>query len=246
MSGNPNRCQLEEFAHRARVLALPGFVLFPHATQVVRIAETVDRELVAEALETDRLVAVALLSPGWEQCLDARPPLHPFACLAEVLCDHRLPDGSWNLLLSGLKRLRIEHDLYPVKRFREARTQIVEDRYPADESVKRALRHVLRDALVEAFSGFLDRHSPVLVDHQVPHPLAATILGGIQHVRLGVLTDQIAAMLDLDLDRKAALLAQPSVARRADLLVESLADCLDDLSPGAAGRSCFPPVHSPN
>lgn len=60
-------------------------------------------------------------------------------------------------------------------------------------------------------------------------------------VRLGVLTDMVASMLDVELSQKEALLAEVNVPRRAELLLERLSAAAAETAPGRAAGSGFPP-----
>jgi len=217
----------------ARLLPLPNLVLFPHAVQPLRLGEPRDRQLVEAALAHDRLVATALLAPGWEHDYERRPPLLPVACLGRITAHHRLDDGSWNVLVAGLRRARWLRDLPPTKGFREAELELLEDVSPADAARERAFRQKLRDALARA----------------LPDPPAA---GDAWHdllygdVPLGALTDIISHLLDIGLEAKHALLAETNVHRRAASLLEHLAAVAADTELGRAGRSEFPPEFGPN
>ena len=121
------RC--EPFSGTARLFPLPNLVLFPHVLQPLHVFEPRYRELVEESLAGDRLIAMALLSPGWESDYDGRPPLYPSACLGRIATYHRFEDGRYNLLLAGLQRIRLVRELEPAKPFREAEAVACEDIY---------------------------------------------------------------------------------------------------------------------
>ena len=97
---------LIDFAGKARLFPLPNLVLFPHVMQPLHVFEPRYRQMTADALAGDRLIALVLLRPGWEADYEGRPPVFPVACLGHVVADKQLPDGRYNLLLRGLSRLR--------------------------------------------------------------------------------------------------------------------------------------------
>ena len=98
---------LSGFGGTARLFPLPNLVLFPHVVQPLHIFEPRYRELMADALAGDRLIALALLRPGWEEDYDQQPPIHPVICLGSIHKEERLPDGRYNLLLQGVSRARV-------------------------------------------------------------------------------------------------------------------------------------------
>src|SRR5437763_9199059 len=95
----------------ARLFPLPNVVLFPHVMLPLHIFEPRYRQMTADALAGDRLLALVLLRPGWEADYEGRPLLHAMACLGKIVADQRLPDGRYNLLLRGLCRGRLVNEM---------------------------------------------------------------------------------------------------------------------------------------
>jgi uncharacterized protein len=65
-------------------------------------------------------------------------------------------------------------------------------------------------------------------------------------VPLGMLTDVIAYMVDIDIQHKELLLAEMNVARRAELLLEHLAALASQHASEEPGTLVFPPQFSAN
>lgn len=227
-------CSLEGFSGRVRLFPLPDLVLFPHVMQPLHIFEPRYRALLEDALGDDRLIAMATLAPGWESDYEGRPPLYPVACLGQITTHHRLDDGTYNLLLLGLQRVRLIRELSPTSSFREAEVELCEDcGSPHRPTARATLRRKLREAFLEIL--------PVLPEAQEQ---LDQLLGS--DVSLGVLTDMISYMLDLDLCDKEALLAQTDVHRRAELLLEHLLVAGADYHTAQWGEVAFPPLFSAN
>ncbi|MGD9644775.1 MAG: LON peptidase substrate-binding domain-containing protein [Pirellulales bacterium] len=222
------------FAGQTRLFPLPNLVLFPHVLQPLHIFEPRYRLMLEDALAADRLIAMALLAPGWEAQYDQRPALHPVACLGRVATYHRLADGRYNLLLQGLKRVTLVKELPPTKPFREAEVQVREDVYPLEATSQRP--RLQRD-LMQAFKHALPR-LPEGID-QLEHLLRAD-------VSLGMLTDLAAYTLELPLDVKQRLLAEANVDCRARLLLDELRAMVAAPADRAADRGKFPPDFSCN
>jgi len=225
---------VEDFSGTARLFPLPNLVLFPNVVQPLHVFEPRYRDLVEEAWEEDGLITMATLEPGWEQDYEGRPPLAPVACLSRVVVRYRLDGGAYNVLLVGLRRVRLLRELPAIKTFREAEVQICEDFYPADHTGSTtALGRKLRKAFLQ-----------ILPDL----PQAQDQLDQLfsSHLSLGTLTDVIGYMLDIDLQQKELLLAEPNVRRRAELLLEHLSQAAADGSPDSAGNIVFPPEFSVN
>src|SRR5687767_11230028 len=155
---NPqNEAELEfdaaTFCGVARLFPLPNVVLYPHVMQPLHIFEERYREMLEDALAGDNLIAMAMLEPGWEADYDSRPPVSPYACLGKVVAHHRLDDGTYNVLLLGVERVRIVEELDPLRSFRQAKVEIVEDRYDFESL---AARKRTQEKLITAFR----RHLP--------------------------------------------------------------------------------------
>jgi uncharacterized protein len=225
---------LENFSGRARLFPLPNLVLFPHVMQPLHVFEPRYRELLEHALADDRLIAMAVLKPGWEKEYEGRPALYSTACLGRVTTHFRLADGTYNVLLLGLQRVRLVREIKPAHRYREAEVELCEDQYPVSypAAQQKTLQQKLRDALL--------RILPTLPEaqEQLDH-----LLGG--DVPLGVLTDVIGYMLDMDVANKQLLLSERDVFRRAEMLLAQLSRAAVELVASRAAI-CFPPEFSTN
>jgi Lon protease-like protein len=225
---------LHGFSGKARLLPLPNAVLFPHVMQPLRIFEPRYRDLLAAAMDDDRLIAMVLLQPGWEPNYEGRPPIHSVGCLGQITAHHQLDDGSSNVLVSGIKRICVVREFPAECRYREAEVEVLEDYCPSvEEEVGLAILGRLRNA----FTAVLPRiaESREQIEQWIQSDLS-----------LAVLTDVISYMLDIPVLHKLALLGETNVHRRAELLLEYLAITAADMSPGAAGVASFPPGFSAN
>jgi uncharacterized protein len=89
------------------IFPLPNVVLFPNVFLPLHIFEARYREMVADALASDRLIGMVLLRPGWERDYEGRPPVYPIGCSGVITHVERLADGRYNIVLRGLERFRI-------------------------------------------------------------------------------------------------------------------------------------------
>src|SRR3954470_6986505 len=90
---------LSGFGGTVRLFPLPNLVLFPHVIQPLHVFEPRYRQLMADALADDRLMALALPRPGEEEDYHKRPPIHRVVCVGQIDQEDKLPDGRYNLLL---------------------------------------------------------------------------------------------------------------------------------------------------
>ena len=59
---------------------LPSVVLFPGVFLPLHIFEPRYREMVADALQADRLIGMVLLREGWNDDYEGRPPVYDVGC----------------------------------------------------------------------------------------------------------------------------------------------------------------------
>jgi len=230
MSDEPLAFNPDQFSGLARVFPLPNMVMFPHVMQALHIFEPRYREMFEEAIEDDRLVALGLLAPGWEQQYEDRPELHPTACLCRIATHQRTPQGTYNVLLLGVRRLRLIRELPPEKPYRVFESEMLDDAAPLDAAAGAAT--ALQRQLLAAFK----RAMPKIPQ---AYEQLDQLLGS--QITLGMLTDIVSYTIDLDLECKMRLLAECDVFRRTRLLMEAI----ESRGSGSTGR-VFPPGFSLN
>ena len=234
MTNHEDKARLpNDFTGKVRLFPLPNLVMFPYVVQPLHIFETRYREMVEEALETDQLIAMAHLQPGWEADVEARPAIFPIICIGRIISHTRFDDGKLNILLLGLCRARIENELPPTRLFREADVRLVEDQYAGSAPHVRA---ALQRELLHCFRRFTPET-----------PAAQEQFESLMNNRLplGVLTDIISFTMKFDVQLKQRLLSEWDVDRRARLLLDELRRFDQSLANGDQRRP-FPPEFSPN
>ena len=230
MSDEPLAFNPDQFSGLARVFPLPNLVMFPHVMQALHIFEPRYREMFEEAIEDDRLVALGLLAPGWEQHYEDRPEMHTTACLCRIATHQRTPQGTYNVLLLGVRRLRLIRELPPEKPYRVFESEMLDDAAPLDAAAGAAT--ALQRQLLAAFK----RAMPKIPQ---AYEQLDQLLGS--QITLGMLTDIVSYTIDLDLECKMRLLAECDVFRRTRLLMEAI----ESRGSGSNGR-VFPPGFSLN
>ena len=230
MADEPLAFSPDQFSGLARVFPLPNLVMFPHVMQALHIYEPRYRAMLEEAIEDDRLIALGVLAPGWEQQYEGRPTLRSTACLCRVATHQRTPEGTYNVLLLGVRRLRLIRELPPKKLFRVVESEILDDELPADVPPEAAA--ALQKQLLAAFKQAMPRIPDA-------YEQLDQLLGS--QITLGMLADIVAYTIDLDLEWKMRLLAECDVLKRTKLLLEAIA-----ARPAAGSARRFPPEFSVN
>ncbi len=183
---------------------LPNVVLFPNVFLPLHIFEPRYREMVADAIKSDRMIGMVLLRPGWERDYEGRPPVYPIGCSGVMTHVERLADGRYNIVLRGVERFRIVSE-DQTRPYRRAIVEpLIEPRLEArDRDTLRTCRAKLESLLTPA-----DRSS---ADPKMPSTMTDEDL-----------VNALAQYLDLEPLEKQALLEVPSLRGRAQSLVELL------------------------
>jgi uncharacterized protein len=200
----------EDFGGRVRLFPLPDLVVFPHAMQPIHIFEPRYCDMLADALATDRLIAMATLRDGVHQAPASHPTIYPTICIGKIISHVETDDGKHNILLIGAQRAKILQELPTNRSFRIADVEVSVDFHPVADSAH--CRELKRNVL-EAFAAVIP--PTATVQHNL-HELMTSQMG------LGPITDIIAYTLPLGTAAKLALLAEANVSLRAELLVQVL------------------------
>lgn len=200
---------LQRFSGVVRLFPLPNLVLFPDAFAPLKVFEERYVALVRDALEGDRLIAMALLKPGYEEEYAGSPAIHSTVCVGQILRCQEGPTGTYDLLLYGLFRAEILEELASTP-FRRARVRVLEDRL-GPEAVEEAARR-----LRKAFAMVPGRQGLVWEMRRM-----ANVLRGVD-ASAGCYADAVANASDLTPEERYGLLEETDVLRRLDRLVELL------------------------
>ena len=175
---DPQSSALERLKSRGTVpvFPLPDLVFFPHAALPLHIFEPRYRLMVEDALRGDRMIAMALLRPGWERGYDGNPALFPLACAGIIEEEVRLPGGRFNIRLRGLARVEIR-SFVQESPYRIGAVQVREDRNEQDNPLVREEKRRLLSfcaGLLQEISGRSAR--PFAPDSEVPFAAAVNML----------------------------------------------------------------------
>jgi Lon protease-like protein len=95
-----------EIPNEVGVITLKGCVLFPQAIMPLYIFEPRYRQMLKDVLAEERLFAVACLDEAAQTQSDDEPPCR-IACVGMVRACKQNEDGTSNLILQGLSRVRV-------------------------------------------------------------------------------------------------------------------------------------------
>jgi Lon protease-like protein len=186
---------------RVPLFPLPGAILFPRSQLPLHIFEARYREMVKDAIEgagRNAMVQPHRLDD------DNLAPLYAVGCVGELVGVEELDDGRFNIVLLGSNRFRLvrETELDASYRCAEVDIEAFDDSEPPPLAmIQRA--EVEREArrLGDAMGLAVDWAAVARLDDEM-------------------LVNAIAQVAPFDVGAKQALLEQPSLEARADLLVQ--------------------------
>ncbi len=228
---NDRQPSLEGFSGYVRLFPLPNLVFFPSVMQPLHIFEPRYRQMTADALDDDKLIALVLPQSGWEKTYAGQPPIHRIACLGKIIADQKLEDGRYNLLVRGMSRVRILEEVANGKLYRSARVDLLDDVPLADSAGEAFLRHKLLDLAPRMFPQ----------PGEVKEEFRKLLMGSMP---IGVLGDIVAFALPLGPAIKQELLEEIDVGRRLAKLTAHLE--ANAPPPTLARDRKFPPEFSSN
>jgi Lon protease-like protein len=186
---------------RVPIFPLPGAILFPRSQLPLHIFEPRYREMVRDAI--DGAGRIAMIQPHRLDD-DNQAPLYAVGCVGELVGVEEIEDGRFNIVLLGTNRFRLlrETEIDAAYRCAEVDIEAFDDSEPPPlPLVQRA--EVEREArrLGDAMGLAVDWAAVARLDDEM-------------------LVNAIAQVAPFDMGAKQALLEQPTLDGRADLLVQ--------------------------
>ena len=204
---------------------LPNVVLFPRAVLPLHIFEDRYKAMTADVLAGNRLIAMALLKPGWEKNYYQAPAIEPVVCVGEILSWEQLPDGKYNFLLQGRVRARVMSES-KWKAYRVGELNALEETATLEIDLEQE-RARLQDLFSAAPFGALPiaKQFRELLDGPIPTEAVA---------------DLAAFNLLEDIPIKQKLLEDVDIPHRIARIVEELRTVAEHVSPGVRGFPAEP------
>ncbi len=206
------------------IFPLPSSALIPGGHLPLHIFEPRYREMIADVLAGPRVLAVALLAPGWEAEYQGRPPVFSIVGAGYVQAAEQLPDGRYNILLHGVQRARIVEEYEPATSYRVVRAEPIADIVePAERAILQAQSQTLRQLVVDLAAALPDNAAV---------PLAEAC---VRERDPGRLADLVGAAVLVDHRQRQEFLEEFAVAKRLDQVSDTVAQVLLQVSGGAGG-----------
>ena len=135
------------------IFPLQDIMLFPGASRPLHIFEPRYRDMIADAMEGDRIIGMVMLKPNTETNYDGNPPIYEIGCAGILSNIEQLPDGRYNVIVQGLKRFRITGEDQR-RTYRIASINVLDEVFSeADRATLRAQRPLLLELLSSVTPG---------------------------------------------------------------------------------------------
>jgi Lon protease-like protein len=223
---------LQQFSGSAPLFPLPNVVLFPNAVLPLHIFEPRYRQMTADALSGERLVAMCLTTAEANLSQSA-PPIHPMVGLGRIIAHELLDDGRYVLVLRGIARARLIQEVPRDRLYRVGELQIISDATLEKSQFDR------RSQAEEIVSLFCKLFPGTEYQRAVQQAMS-------EDLPLGSICDVIAASLPIDAQVAQLLLDELNADIRGQMLWQLLKS-MDSQNPATnrtSGR--FPPEFSSN
>jgi Lon protease-like protein len=204
---------------RVPIFPLAGALLFPRAQLPLHIFEERYREMVRDALAGPGRIAMIQPKPVLGEVEGAEgdhPPLFRAGCLGEIVGVEELDDGRFNIVLQGSHRFRLIAEADIGTPYRQADVDLA----AFDDSEPDPLPLLLRSSVEREARKFGDALG-LAVDW--------TAVGRLDDE---MLVNAIAQVAPFDPGAKQALLEEPGLAGRAELVIQLME--FQRLAPGGA------------
>lgn len=183
------------------VFPLPGVILFPGMQLPLHIFEPRYQAMINESLSKDRMIG--MIQPQTMNEGNGEPPLFSVGCLGRMADIEALEDGRYNIILEGISRFTVEHELEVPTAFRQVEATLW-DEGTQDEILASSERASL-EIESRKFADILGYS----VDWEAVSQLDDTAL-----------VNAIAQVAPFDAAAKQACLESKSLIERAELIIQ--------------------------
>jgi len=192
------------------VLPLPETALLPGEPMPLHIFEERYKLMAESAISAEKLIAIAHIRPGFGKDGN-KSELYDVAALGRIVVDEKLSDGRFNLVVLGLRRIRICRFVQEIP-YRRAKIEILNDIFSK-----------ISASSLDSMGLQLMRLAEETIKLKGEDPLGNLTMPGMDHppldtASLGALCDILAAALTLPATEKQMILEETDILSRAEKL----------------------------
>lgn len=200
-----NLVNLENFSGIIPLFPLPNIVFFPNSLLPLHVFEPRYTQMVEDIIDSERIIGMVLLKPGWEKSYYDKPEIFSVGCMGRIISIELEKDGRSNIVLYGLKRVRIVEILHDSP-YRLARVNLIEDIHGTNE-----------EGHQKRIFELISRWNSMLGKEYKSHRIVVDF-----NLSLGTLTDSITPQVVSNVFHMQEFLEEANVLKRADMILERL------------------------
>jgi Lon protease-like protein len=194
---------------RPRSATIPLFplahpVLFPCTSAPLHVFEPRYRQMMADALDEERILGMVTVHPDHQGAMEGNPLLFPVGCAGFISDFERLADGRYDLVLQATRRFRLVREHLPTgsRLYRRAEVEWLDETAPVDPAMLAPLRSDVVRSLQELARHARDRAAP-----EVP-------VARLAELDDATFTNSLCVVLGMTPAEKQGLLEAPGLAER--------------------------------
>lgn len=196
---------LDNFSGTVPVFPLSTVVFFPNTLLPLHIFEQRYRDMIKDAQESEKLIAMALLKPGWEKEYFENPEIFNIAGVGRIVTCETQDDGKSNIVLYGLRRAKIT-ELLDDKSYRRAKIELL-------DNISEDNQETLKEKILYSISNWNDMLDDKLKNYKIKvNP----------QLSLDKLTDILASVLITNVFEKQKFLEELNIVKRAEMILSFL------------------------
>lgn len=211
---------LDSFSGVIPLFPLSTVVFFPNTLLPLHIFEPRYKRMVNDVINTEKIIGMALLKPGWEDNYYENPEVFNVVGMGRIVSSETFEDGRINIVLYGLKRVKIVEIIENLP-YRLARVDIVNDLHGSDEESLRA-----------RIDELISKWNLLIEDTEKSHKIDINTM-----LPMESLTDALATLIFSNVFEKQVLLEEPNVHKRAEIIIRDLEIRLEIISITSSKRN---------
>ena len=162
--------------------------------------------MVEDALNGEGKIGMILLKPSWESDYQGTPAIMTIGCVGKIERHSKLPEGKYNILLSGLYRFRILNEIGG-KIYRQAKVEFLKEINDQDLTTKTS---PIKEQLIRVMQLYLKN---------LPGETKVEQTLDLENCRkLAEFVDKLTHQFDLPPNKMQEFLEQQDVQKRANSL----------------------------
>ena len=206
--------EIKNFSGKVPIFPLPETVFFPKTFLPLNIFEARYKKMLLDSFENEKIICVTLLKNSIKEDHNEFPDICSTACIGRIEMKNETSQGTYNILLSGLKKVKI-YEIKSDKEYRQAKVEIINE-ISGDENLD-----LLKEKVFRAFE-----RMPIKGDNpQIPIEFKELI-------DFEMAVNFLVSYLSIDNEQKQKMLELDDISLRAKILVQFMENSIGKINMG--------------